>query len=72
MSRAGPGKPADPSAFAGIAFAELNEAQQKLLLRLVNDVLDFATAQVRKFAVVVFEQARMHVSALPERGPRRR
>jgi hypothetical protein len=33
----GPGKPADPSAFAGIAFAELDEAQQKLLLRLVNE-----------------------------------
>lgn len=35
----GPGKPADPSAFPGIAYAELNEAQQKLLRMLVNEFM---------------------------------
>ena len=33
----GPGKPADPSAFPGIAYGDLDEAQQKLLLRLINE-----------------------------------
>jgi hypothetical protein len=35
----GPGQPTDPSAFPGIAFGDLNEAQQKLLLRLVNEFM---------------------------------
>ena len=35
----GPGKPADPSAFPGIAYGELDEAQQKTLLRLVGEFM---------------------------------
>jgi hypothetical protein len=33
----GPGKAADPPATAGIAYGDLDEAQRKLLLRLVNE-----------------------------------
>jgi hypothetical protein len=33
----GPGKPADPSVFPGIPFRELDDAQQRLLLRLLNE-----------------------------------
>jgi hypothetical protein len=35
----GPGKPADPSAFPGIAYADLTDAQQKLLRLVVNEFM---------------------------------
>ncbi len=35
----GPGKPADASAFPGLAYGDLDESQQKQLLRLINEFM---------------------------------
>jgi hypothetical protein len=44
----GPGKPADPSAFPGIAYGELNESQQKQLRMLVNEFMGDLDAELAR------------------------
>ena len=44
----GPGKPADPSSFPGIAYGELNEAQQRLLRMVVNEFMGDLEAELAR------------------------